>query len=130
MESLDRLGISERVKVISIAKRLEEIYRPGDPVPVYLDKNSQTLKLIQQLRNEAHRFAISFHRNNRSKQVFVSVLHKIEGIGTKSIDGLLAYFKSVERLKKAKLEDIARVIGKDKAIRVKTYLEKENYNID
>lgn len=89
LKSLDALGLRGKIAIVGIAKRLEEIYFPQDPIPLYLDKKSETLKIIQQLRNEAHRFGITFHRNKRSKAAINSELEAIEGIGKKTVEELL-----------------------------------------
>lgn len=111
----EELQLFPRVMLISIAKRLEEIFKPGDPIPLYLDKNSESLKVIQRLRDEAHRFGITHHRNKRSKAFIVSELHSIEGIGNKTADSLLAHFKSIDNIKNAQSDELGRVIGKAKA---------------
>ncbi len=111
MKIFRRLNIDNKITVIGIAKRLEEIFFPGDPVPLYLDKNSETLKVIQHARNEAHRFGITFHRNQRSKNFATSELDNILGIGEKTAQKLLSEFKSVEQIKKLKLKEIQEVIG-------------------
>ena len=113
--SIDALGLRQKIAVIGIAKRLEEIYYPNDPIPLYLDKRSESLKIIQQLRNEAHRFGVRLHRNRRSKSAVSSSLDNIPGIGEKTIVKLLKDFKSVKRIKEAKLEELATVIGTAKA---------------
>jgi len=109
------LNLFPKVMLISIAKRLEEIFKPGDPIPLYLDKNSESLKVIQRLRDEAHRFGITHHRNKRSKAFIVSELHSIEGVGEKTADALLAHFKSIDNIKNANADEMGRVIGKAKA---------------
>lgn len=118
MNSLMQLGIENKVSVIGIAKRLEEIYFPGDPIPLYLDKRSPTLKIIQQIRDEAHRFGITHHRKRRSKGTVKSSLDSIDGIGEKTTQKLLSHFGSVERIKQATEEDIAKIAGADKAKKV------------
>jgi len=115
LNSLEKLGLRGKIAIIGIAKRLEEIYFPGDSVPLYLNKNSETLKIIQQLRDEAHRFGITFHRNKRSGEFIKSELETIPGIGEKTISGLLNRFKSVENLKKQSYQDVAQEIGNSKA---------------
>ena len=100
---------------VGLAKRLEEIFFPGDPVPLILDKTSETLKIIQHLRDEAHRFGITFHRNLRSKKQIVSELDTIKGIGSKTKEMLLTKYKSVKRLKTISEEELADLIGKRKA---------------
>jgi excinuclease ABC subunit C len=109
------LNLFPQVMLISIAKRLEEIFKPGDPIPLYLDKNSESLKVIQRLRDEAHRFGITHHRNKRSKAFIVSELHSIEGVGEKTADALLAHFKSIDNIKNATADEMGRLIGKAKA---------------
>lgn len=121
LNSLEVLGLRGKIAIIGIAKRLEEIYYPGDSVPLYLDKKSETLKIIQYLRNEAHRFGITFHRNKRSNAAIDSELTNIEGVGQKTAEELLKEFRSVKRIKEAGLEDIARVIGEAKARKVYDY---------
>ena len=111
MESLHVLGITHMVKVIGIAKKLEEIFVPGDSVPIYLNKKSESLKLIQHARNEAHRFAISFHRNQRSKNFLKNRLENITGIGPKTAQKLLKEYGSVERIKIVNLEELTAFIG-------------------
>ncbi|CEN47123.1 hypothetical protein CCAN2_1780009 [Capnocytophaga canimorsus] len=100
-----------KIAIIGIAKRLEEIYFPEDSIPLYLDKKSETLKVIQQLRNEAHRFGITFHRQKRSKAAIVSELDNIEGIGEKTKEALLKHFKSVKRIREANLEELENIAG-------------------
>ena len=115
MKSLDKLGLREKITVIGIAKKLEEIYFPGDSVPIYLDKNSISLKIIQQLRNEAHRFGINFHRDKRSIEMLKSDLDSIKGIGETTKDILLKKFGSVETVKSSSLSDLEKAIGSSKA---------------
>lgn len=118
VKSLDLLGLRGKIAIIGIAKRLEEIYFPEDPIPLYLDKKSETLKIIQQLRNEAHRFGITFHRNKRSAKAINSELEQIEGIGGKTAQQLLKEFKSVKRIKEASIDTLANSIGLAKAKKV------------
>lgn len=115
VNSLQKIGLYGKIAIIGIAKRLEEIYFPEDSIPLYLDKNSETLKLIQQLRDEAHRFGITFHRQKRSKGQIKSELDDIKGIGTETKKKLLQHFKSIKRLKQASQEEIAEAVGKSKA---------------
>lgn len=115
LKSIDALNLRGKITVISIAEKLEEIYFPGDSIPLYLDKTSETLKVLQRVRDEAHRFGISKHRNKRSKATFTSELEGIPGIGKKSIEELLKKFKSVKRIKSASFEEIEEVIGKSRA---------------
>jgi len=119
VKSLKKLGIEEKITIIGIAKRLEEIFFPGDPIPLYINKKSESLKLIQQARNEAHRFAINFHRDKRSKQFLTTELEKIEGIGPKTTRLLLSTYGSVARIKEASIEDLASHVGNQKAKLVK-----------
>jgi excinuclease ABC subunit C len=125
LKSLEVLGLRGKIAIIGIAKRLEEIYYPGDTIPLYLDKKSETLKIIQQLRNEAHRFGIAHHRNKRSKGAINSDLSNIDGIGEKTVFALLKKFKSIKRLKTATFEDLEQLIGKDKASKVSLHFKIE-----
>jgi excinuclease ABC subunit C len=118
LKSLDILGLRGKIAIIGIAKRLEEIYFPGDSIPLYLDKKSESLKVIQFLRNEAHRFGITFHRNKRSAGAISSELEAIEGIGGKTIEELLKKFKSVKRVKEASLEQLAETVGMARAKKI------------
>ena len=115
LNALEKLGLRGKISIVGIAKRLEEIYFPGDSVPLYLDKNSETLKILQQLRDEAHRFGITFHRNKRSGEFIKSELESIPGIGEKTISALLKKFKSVENLKNEAYRAVADEIGDSKA---------------
>jgi excinuclease ABC subunit C len=114
-DALRDLGLYGQIPVIGIAKRLEEIYFPNDSIPLYLDKNSESLKLIQQLRDEAHRFGITFHRNKRSKQQVASKLDDIKGIGPVIKEKLLTRYKSVKRIKEASESELVELIGQKKA---------------
>jgi|WetSurMetagenome_2_1015567.scaffolds.fasta_scaffold00453_21 excinuclease ABC subunit C len=114
MKSIDKLGIREKMTVIGIAKKLEEIYFPGDSVPIYLDKNSISLKIIQQLRNEAHRFGINFHRDKRSAEMIKSDLDEIKGIGLRTKEILLKHFGSVEKIRSASHDELEKVVGRSK----------------
>ena len=127
--SIDALGLRQRIAVIGIAKRLEEIYYPNDPIPLYLDKRSETLKIIQQLRNEAHRFGVRLHRNRRSKSAVSSSLDNISGIGEKTIVKLLKDFKSVKRIKEAKLEELSTSIGTAKAKEIYQHFHPEKQKL-
>jgi len=121
LKSLDILGLRNKISIIGIAKRLEEIYYPNDSVPLYLDKKSESLKMIQQLRNEAHRFGITHHRNKRSKNALNNELEQISGIGKQTVVSLLKHFKSVKRVSLASVEELERVIGKSKATLLKNH---------
>jgi len=125
LKSLDVLGLRNKIAIIGIAKRLEEIYYPDDPVPLYLDKKSESLKIIQQLRNEAHRFGITHHRNKRSKGALVNELEQISGIGKQTVVSLLKKFKSTKRVSETSLEDLEGVIGKSRAEIVFEYYQKK-----
>ncbi len=115
VEALEDMGLRGTIAVVGIAKRLEEIYFPGDSVPLYIDKNSETLRVVQHLRDEAHRFGITHHRNRRSKSALVSELDNVRGIGPVTAQTLLQHFKSVKRIREASETEIAAVIGPAKA---------------
>ena len=123
ISTLERLNIRGKVAVIGIAKKLEEIIYPDDPIPLYLDKNSETLRVLQHIRNEAHRFGITFHRNKRSKEFIVNELIQIPGIGDKTIEILLRRFKSISRLKMAPLSEIEEEIGFKRAEKISHYFK-------
>ncbi len=125
LKSLDDLGLRGKITIIGIAKRLEEIYFPNDSVPLYLNKTSESLKLIQYLRDEAHRFGITHHRNKRSKAAIKSELAEIESIGYKTTQQLLWKFKSVSNIKKASLQELELVISKKRAKVVFDYFDKK-----
>lgn len=118
-EALKELGIYGKVPIAGIAKKLEEIYYPEDPIPLHINKKSQGLLLLQYIRDEAHRFAITFHRLKRSKKTFTSELEGLEGIGKKTTEKLLQHFKSVKKIKEAPLEEIAKIAGMKKAELIK-----------
>ncbi|MFM1912990.1 MAG: hypothetical protein RIR51_828 [Bacteroidota bacterium] len=115
VEALKQLDLYGKIPIIGIAKRLEEIYFPEDSIPIYIDKRSESLKLIQQLRDEAHRFGITAHRNKRSKNFLISQLEEIDGIGKLTAQKLMKVFGSIKNLKNAPLEEIEKVVGKKKA---------------
>ncbi|GGG94141.1 UvrABC system protein C [Polaribacter pacificus] len=123
LKSLDLLGLRGRIAIIGIAKRLEEIYYPEDPIPLYLDKKSESLKIIQFLRNEAHRFGITFHRNKRSKSAIQSELEQIPSIGNQTITVLLRKFKSAKRVKSATFEELKAEIGAARAQKIIDYFK-------
>ena len=125
VKSLDLLGLRGKIAIIGIAKRLEEIYYPEDPVPLYLDKSSESLKLIQFMRNEAHRFGIRFHRNKRSKSAINSSLNEIKGVGDKTVEKLFQDFRSISKIKNASLEELTESIGLSKAQLVKKSFSNE-----
>ncbi|MDQ1296502.1 MAG: excinuclease subunit [Bacteroidota bacterium] len=124
ISSLEKLGIREKVTIIGIAKKLEEIYFPGDSVPLYLDKNSISLKIIQRLRNEAHRFGITFHRDKRSSEMTKSDLDLIKGIGIKTKETLLKNIGSVEKIKNSSYDDLKNLVGMKKATLLTDYFRK------
>ena len=121
LKSLDLLGLRGKIAIIGIAKRLEEIYYPGDSIPMYLDKRSETLKIIQFLRNEAHRFGITLHRNKRSKSAIQSELEQIPNIGKQTITSLLRKFKSAKRVKTATFKELQEIIGDARAKKIYQY---------
>lgn len=121
LKSIDELGLRGKIAIIGIAKRLEELYYPGDSVPLYLDKKSETLKIIQHLRNEAHRFGITFHRDKRSQSALNSSIEMIPGIGEKTMHALIKHFKSVKRLKLASEKEISDVVGVSKAKKINDF---------
>lgn len=121
LKSLDLLGLRGKIAIIGIAKRLEEIYYPGDPIPMYLDKRSETLKIIQFLRNEAHRFGITLHRNKRSKSAIQSELEQIPNIGKQTITSLLRKFKSAKRVKTASYLELKELLGDYRAKKIYDY---------
>lgn len=121
LKSLDLLGLRGKIAIIGIAKRLEELFYPNDPIPLYLDKKSETLKIIQQLRNEAHRFGIEHHRNRRSKNALNTELETIPGVGEKTVVELLKHFKSAKRVAHAKLDELEDVVGVSRAEKVYNY---------
>lgn len=125
MKSIDSLGLREKVTVIGIAKKLEEIYFPGDSIPIYLDKNSISLKIIQQLRNEAHRFGINFHRDKRSADMIKSDLDQIKGIGPRTKEILLRHFESVDKIKSASTEELQKLVGLSKTSVLSGYFNKQ-----
>jgi len=125
LKSIDELGLRGKITVIGIAKRLEELFYPGDSVPLYLDKKSETLKVIQQLRNEAHRFGITHHRDKRSKAALNSSIESIPGIGEKTMLTLIQHFKSVKRLMLATEKEISDVIGLSKAKKITDFYKNQ-----
>jgi len=126
VESLKELGLYGKIAIIGIAKRLEEIFFPSDSIPLYLDKNSETLKVIQQARNEAHRFGITFHRDKRSKNFIVSELEQIEGLGQKSIDKLLGEFKTIRAISETSADDLTKVVGAARAAKILAFFGKNH----
>ncbi len=125
MKIIRQLDLENKITIIGIAKRLEEIFFPDDPIPLYINKKSETLKVIQQARNEAHRFAITFHRNQRSRHFTTTELTNIQGIGDKTAQKLLSHFGSVKKLKAALETEIIEVVGKVAAGKIKAYFKKQ-----
>lgn len=123
LKSLERLDLRGKIAIIAIAERLEEIFYPGDPIPLYLDKKSETLKIIQQLRNEAHRFGLTFHRSKRSKQALGTELETILGIGEKTVTELLRHFKSKKRIAEASFDELSKVVGASRAKKIVVYFQ-------
>jgi excinuclease ABC subunit C len=126
LKSLDNLNLIGKIAIVGIAKRLEELFYPDDPIPLYLNKKSETLKIIQQLRNEAHRFGIEHHRNKRSKSALNTELETISGIGEKTVVQLLKHFKSAKRVSYAKLDELEEVVGISKAKKIYIYYNSKN----
>ena len=124
-QALLELDVLDRVTVVGLAKRLEEVIRVGDPYPLFIDRNSQALRVLQQIRDEAHRFGITFHRNLRSKAAIHSALRDIKGVGEKTEQRLLLHYGSVARIAAAPLEDLAAQVGADLAVRIHDYLNNE-----
>ncbi|XMO87715.1 excinuclease ABC subunit UvrC [Algibacter sp. AS12] len=125
LKSLEVLGLRGKIAIIGIAKRLEELFYPDDPIPLYLDKKSETLKITQQLRNEAHRFGIEHHRNKRSKTALNTELETIAGVGEKTVVELLRHFKSAKRVANAKLDELEAVVGVSRAEKVYSYYHEK-----
>jgi len=126
MKSITSLGLRDKLTVIGIAKKLEEIYFPGDSVPIYIDKNSISLKIIQQLRNEAHRFGIGFHRDKRSSGMIKSGLDDIKGIGPVTKELLLKHFKSVSKIEEASEEELKKLVGQSKSSIIREFFRKSS----
>ena len=121
-QALAELGLLDRVTVIGLAKRLEEVIRVGDPYPLFIDRNSQALKVLQQIRDEAHRFGITFHRDLRSKAAIQSALREIKGVGEKTEQRLLLRYGSVARIAAAPLEELSAIVGAELAVNIHNYL--------
>jgi len=123
VKSLDKLNLRGKISIIGIAKKLEEIYFPGDSLPLYIDKKSETLKIIQHLRDEAHRFGITHHRSKRDKGTLKTELTNIKGIGPQTSDLLLKKFKSVKKIKEQDHSSLAEIIGESKAKLLRAYFK-------
>ena len=124
-QALAELGILDRVTVVGLAKRLEEVIRVGDPYPLFIDRNSQALKVLQRIRDEAHRFGITFHRNLRSKAAIQSALREIKGVGEKTEQRLLLHYGSVARIAAAPLEELSALVGAGLAVQIHDYLNND-----
>ena len=121
---LKELGIDKQVPIVGLAKRLEEVFYPGDPIPYYLSRTGEPLKVVCHIRDEAHRFGITFHRQKRNNSLITSELDSINGIGEKSRNALLKHFKSVRRIKEATLEELASVEGTSRATAIRNHFDK------
>lgn len=124
VNSLRKLDLMGKIAIIGIAKRLEELYYPGDPVPLYLDKNSETLKVLQNVRNESHRFGITFHRDKRSKAFLVSELDNIKGIGDKAKEALFGELKTIDTIREASVETLEKIVGHAKAVLIRKHFDE------
>ena len=125
-EALAELGLTDKLTVIALAERMEEVYRVGDPYPMFIDRNSPALKVLQHIRDEAHRFGITFHRKLRGKAQIESALSSIKGVGEKTEQRLLLRFGSVARIAAASVEDLSEVVGKSLAERILTELNRKD----
>ena len=125
-EALAELGLTDKLTVVALAERLEEVYRVGDPYPMFIDRNSLALKVLQQIRDEAHRFGITFHRKLRSKSQVESALSSIKGVGEKTEQRLLLHFGSVARIASASVDDLSALVGKALAKRILEQLNPDN----
>jgi excinuclease ABC subunit C len=128
LESLEKLELRGKVAIVGIAKKLEEIYYPGDTLPLYLDKKGETLKVLQHIRDEAHRFGITHHRNKRSKGTIKTELTSIKGISETTANKLLTHFKSVKKISQSNLQEIEAIVGKSRAHLVFEYFKIEQEN--
>jgi excinuclease ABC subunit C len=124
-DALKQLGLYGKIAIIGIAKRLEEIYYPEDQLPLFLEKRSPSLKLIQQIRDETHRFAITFHRQKRSSKSLKSEMDQIPGIGPKTFQKLMAHFKTISRIKNSSAEELQTIVGEPKTRIIKDFFEKK-----
>jgi excinuclease ABC subunit C len=125
-EALAELGLTDKLTVIALAERMEEVYRVGDPYPMFIDRNSPALKVLQHIRDEAHRFGITFHRSLRSKSQVESALGSIKGVGPKTEQRLLLHFGSVARIVTASVDEVAALVGQALAERILNTLQNEN----
>jgi excinuclease ABC subunit C len=124
-EVLCALGIENQVPIVGLAKRIEEVFYPNDPMPYYLSRTGEPLKVVCHIRDEAHRFGITFHRQKRSNAFIHSELEQIEGIGAKSLNALLRRFKSVAKVREASLDELAEVVGMARAIKIIRYFNHQ-----
>ena len=122
---LCELGLQNKIPIVGLAKRLEEVYYPDDPMPYYLSRTGEPLKVVCHIRDEAHRFGITFHRNKRSNALVHSSLESIEGIGQKSIELLYRHFKTLSKIKSASLESLAQIVGQSRATKIREYFDAE-----
>ena len=120
------MGIAERVPIVGLAKRLEEVFYPNDPMPYYLTRTGEPLKVICHIRDEAHRFGITHHRNRRSKNFIKTGLEGIEGVGEKSITALLRHFRTLSKVRAATVDEVAEIVGKARAEKVVSFLKVES----
>jgi excinuclease ABC subunit C len=125
-EALAELGLTDKLTLIALAERMEEVYRVGDPYPMFIDRNSPALKVLQQIRDEAHRFGITFHRKLRGKSQIESALKSIKGVGEKTEQRLLLHFGSVARIAAASVDDIAALVGRSLAETIKAALNSDH----
>ncbi len=125
LKALEELGLRKKIAIVGIAKRLEEIYFPGDSLPIYIDKRSESLKVIQHMRNEAHRFGITHHRDKRSKTALISELTQIRGIGEKTFQQLIKRFKSVQGVRSASVVELEEEVGKAKTKIILDYFSRD-----
>jgi excinuclease ABC subunit C len=123
-QALAELGLTDKLTVVGLAKRLEEVVRVGDPYPLFIDRNSRALKVLQQIRDEAHRFGITFHRDLRSKAAIQSALREIHGVGAKTEQRLLLSYGSVAQIARAPLEELSALVGASLATRIHDYLSE------
>jgi excinuclease ABC subunit C len=123
-QALAELGLTEQLTVVGLAKRLEEVIRVGDPYPLFIDRNCQALKVLQRIRDEAHRFGITFHRNLRSKAAIQSALREIKGVGERTEQRLLLHYGSVAKIAQAPLEDLSALVGAELAVKIHDYLNE------
>ena len=120
------MGLDSKIPIVGLAKRLEEVYYPNDPMPYYLSRTGEPLKVMCHIRDEAHRFGITFHRNKRSGAMIHSRLEEIEGVGSKTIEQLFRHFKTLSKIKSASVEQLSEVVGKSRAEKIFNHFANEN----